>query len=278
MKKYITPGLILILAGLYFLVDALPGVDLPGSVFFLAVGLALLIARLTTGRYGLSIAGFVVFCLGAGWSAMELLKLPGMYGIVATLLSLALAFLLIHICEYPPHRPLAAAPGADSAGLRRPLLPRAHARDQRDPAPLLRADLPRDPDRAGRLAPRPRRAARPPRAAGCLVPAGLPARVGPPACVRPPARVGPSACVRPPSPRRTPGLCRMPSPRRTRSLFRTRSPVSEFSAAAAEPDASSLTPEQEAEFVLAQSDAAASAPAEDPAVTPEEPTERKDTL
>lgn len=52
MKKYITPGLILILAGLYFLVDALPGVDLPGSVFFLAVGLALLIARLTTGRYG----------------------------------------------------------------------------------------------------------------------------------------------------------------------------------------------------------------------------------
>ena len=100
MKKYITPGLILILAGLYFLVDALPGVDLPGSVFFLAVGLALLIARLTTGRYGLSIAGFVVFCLGAGWSAMELLKLPGMYGIVATLLSLALAFLLIHICEY----------------------------------------------------------------------------------------------------------------------------------------------------------------------------------
>ena len=61
MKKYITPGLILILAGLYFLVDALPGVDLPGSVFFLAVGLALLIARLTTGRYGLSIAGLDVY-------------------------------------------------------------------------------------------------------------------------------------------------------------------------------------------------------------------------
>ena len=55
-------------------------------------------------------------------------------------------------------------------------------------------------------------------------------------------------------------------------------PVSEFSAAAAEPDASPLTPEQEAEFVLAQSDAAASAQAEDPAVTPEKPTERKDTL
>ena len=55
-------------------------------------------------------------------------------------------------------------------------------------------------------------------------------------------------------------------------------PVSEFSAAAAESDASPLTPEQEAEFVLAQSDAPASAQAEDPAVTPEEPTERKDTL
>ncbi|MGI5884817.1 MAG: hypothetical protein ACOX83_07635 [Candidatus Spyradocola sp.] len=100
MKKAITPGLILIVAGLYFLVDALPGVDLPGSAFFLAVGLALLVARLTTGLWGLSIAGFVVFCLGAGWTALALLNVPGMYGIVATLLSLALAFLLIHICEF----------------------------------------------------------------------------------------------------------------------------------------------------------------------------------
>lgn len=54
--------------------------------------------------------------------------------------------------------------------------------------------------------------------------------------------------------------------------------MSEFSAAAAEPDASPHDAEQEAEFVLAQSDAAASAQAEDPALTPEEPTERKDTL
>ena len=100
MKKYFAPGLILIVAGLYFLIDALPGVALPGSAFLVAVGLALLIARLATRRCGFSIAGFVVLCLGLGWTAMELLALPGAYGIVITLLALALAFLLIHICEF----------------------------------------------------------------------------------------------------------------------------------------------------------------------------------
>ncbi len=100
MKKYFAPGLILIVAGLYFLIDALPGVALPGSAFLIAVGLALLIARLATRRCGFSIAGFVVLCLGLGWTAMELLALPGAYGIVITLLALALAFLLIHICEF----------------------------------------------------------------------------------------------------------------------------------------------------------------------------------
>lgn len=29
MKKYVTPGIVLILAGLYFLLGALPGVNLP---------------------------------------------------------------------------------------------------------------------------------------------------------------------------------------------------------------------------------------------------------
>lgn len=241
MKKYITPGLILILAGLYFLVDALPGVDLPGSVFFLAVGLALLIARLTTGRYGLSIAGFVVFCLGAGWSAMELLNLPGMYGIVATLLSLALAFLLIHICEYRRigHWPLLPALILLVFGVLFFLVLTPEINEILRPYyglifPVILIAL----------------------GVWLLVRGALRGR-----------RARPAAAFQQAS---QPVSDAQPTP--------DAQPVSEFSAAAAEPDASPLTPEQEAEFVLAQSDAAASAQAEDPALTPEEPTERKDTL
>lgn len=253
MKKYITPGLILILAGLYFLVDALPGVDLPGSVFFLAVGLALLIARLTTGRYGLSIAGFVVFCLGAGWSAMELLKLPGMYGIVATLLSLALAFLLIHICEYRRigHWPLLPALILLVFGVLFFLVLTPEINEILRPYyglifPVILIALGVWLLVRGAL--RGRRA----RPAASFQQASQPVS-GP----QPAPDAQPVSDAQPAS-----------GPQ----------PVSEFSAAAAEPDASPLTPEQEAEFVLVQSDAAASAPAEDPAVTPEKPTERKDTL
>lgn len=247
MKKYITPGLILILAGLYFLVDALPGVDLPGSVFFLAVGLALLIARLTTGRYGLSIAGFVVFCLGAGWSAMELLKLPGMYGIVATLLSLALAFLLIHICEYRRigHWPLLPALILLVFGVLFFLVLTPEINEILRPYyglifPVILIAL----------------------GVWLLVRGALRGRRARPAASFQQASQPVSG----------------PQPVSDAQPTPDAQPVSEFSATAAEPDASPLTPEQEAEFVLAQSDAAASAPAEDPAVTPEEPTERKDTL
>lgn len=259
MKKYITPGLILILAGLYFLVDALPGVDLPGSVFFLTVGLALLIARLTTGRYGLSIAGFVVFCLGAGWSAMELLKLPGMYGIVATLLSLALAFLLIHICEYRRigHWPLLPALILLVFGVLFFLVLTPEINEILRPYyglifPVILIAL----------------------GVWLLVRGALRGR-----------RVRPAAAFQQasqpaPGPQPVSGSQPAPGPQSVSDAqpASDAQPVSEFSAAAAEPDASPLTPEQEAEFVLAQSDAAASAPAEDPAVTPEEPTERKDTL
>ena len=241
MKKYITPGLILILAGLYFLVDALPGVDLPGSVFFLAVGLALLIARLTTGRYGLSIAGFVVFCLGAGWSAMELLKLPGMYGIVATLLSLALAFLLIHICEYRRigHWPLLPALILLVFGVLFFLVLTPEINEILRPYyglifPVILIAL----------------------GVWLLVRGALRGR-----------RARPAAAFQQAS-----------QPVSDAQPASDAQPVSEFSAAAAEPDASPLTPEQEAEFVLAQSDTAASAQAEDPAVAPEKPTERKDNL
>lgn len=100
MKKYVTPGIVLILAGLYFLLGALPGVNLPEGTFFVLVGLGLLIGRLTTGKCGLTISGFIVLCLGAGWMAADLLILPGKYASVVTPLALSLAFFLIHICEF----------------------------------------------------------------------------------------------------------------------------------------------------------------------------------
>lgn len=100
MKKYVTPGIVLILAGLYFLLGALPGVNLPEGTFFVLVGLGLLIGRLTTGKCGFTISGFIVLCLGAGWMAADLLMLPGKYASVVTPLALSLAFFLIHICEF----------------------------------------------------------------------------------------------------------------------------------------------------------------------------------
>ena len=99
MKKYVTPGIVLILAGLYFLLGALPGVNLPEGTFFVLVGLGLLIGRLT-GKCGFTISGFIVLCLGAGWMAADLLMLPGKYASVVTPLALSLAFFLIHICEF----------------------------------------------------------------------------------------------------------------------------------------------------------------------------------
>lgn len=100
MKKYVTPGIVLILAGLYFLLGALPGINLPEGTFFVLVGLGLLIGRLTTGKCGFTISGFIVLCLGAGWMAADLLILPGKYASVVTPLALSLAFFLIHICEF----------------------------------------------------------------------------------------------------------------------------------------------------------------------------------
>ena len=100
MKKYVTPGIVLILAGLSFLLGALPGINLPEGTFFVLVGLGLLIGRLTTGKCGFTISGFIVLCLGAGWMAADLLMLPGKYASVVTPLALSLAFFLIHICEF----------------------------------------------------------------------------------------------------------------------------------------------------------------------------------
>ena len=101
MKKYLVPGLILILAGVYFLIEALPGVSLPFGAFFALVGAALLVGRLfARGKYGLSIAGFLLLCLGLGWALLDVLSIGNQYVMVATPLAVSLAFFLVHICEY----------------------------------------------------------------------------------------------------------------------------------------------------------------------------------
>ena len=101
MKKYLVPGLILILAGVYFLIEALPGVSLPFGAFFALVGAALLVGRLfARGKYGLSIAGFLLLCLGLAWALLDVLSIGNTYVMVATPLAVSLAFFLVHICEY----------------------------------------------------------------------------------------------------------------------------------------------------------------------------------
>lgn len=97
MKKYVVPGLICVLLGLFLLINTL--VDLPGTVFLLVIGLAFLIARVVTGAYGLSIPGWILSCLGLGMTLREYFPVMGqMFPIM--LLSLSLAFLMIHITEF----------------------------------------------------------------------------------------------------------------------------------------------------------------------------------
>lgn len=101
MKKYLMPGLILILAGVYFLLDALPGLILPNGSFLVLVGIVLLISRmLTRGAYGFSIAGFIVLCLGASRMVMDLMMLQSKYTIAITPIAISVAFFLVHIFEY----------------------------------------------------------------------------------------------------------------------------------------------------------------------------------
>lgn len=101
MKKYLMPGLILILAGVYFLLDALPGIMLPDGSFLVLVGIVLLISRmLTRGAYGFSIAGFIVLCLGASRVVMDVMVLESKYAIAITPIAISMAFFLVHIFEY----------------------------------------------------------------------------------------------------------------------------------------------------------------------------------
>ena len=100
-RKYILPGLLLIFAGLYFLIAALPGIVMPAGLFFIAIGAALLISRLfARKRYGLTIAGFILLWLGAGKLMLDVLHIGAQYNLVSIPLSLALAFFMTHIFEY----------------------------------------------------------------------------------------------------------------------------------------------------------------------------------
>lgn len=100
-RKYILPGVILIFAGLYFFIASLPGISLPNGLFFIAIGAAMLVSRLFSHkRYGLTIAGFILFWLGAGRLLLDVLHIGAQYGLVAVPLALALSFFLTHIFEY----------------------------------------------------------------------------------------------------------------------------------------------------------------------------------
>ena len=100
-RKYIIPGLLLIFAGLYFLIAALPGILMPKGLFFIAIGAALLVSRLfARKRYGLTIAGFLLLWLGTGRLMLDVLHIGAQYALVSVPLSIALAFFMTHIFEY----------------------------------------------------------------------------------------------------------------------------------------------------------------------------------
>ncbi len=97
MKKQVLWGILLLLAGAYFLLAAL--FDLPGGIFLVFLGLAFLLARLVSGRAGLTIPGCLLFWLGAGLTLQHYVNLTSSDAAVV-FLSLSLGFLFIHILDF----------------------------------------------------------------------------------------------------------------------------------------------------------------------------------
>ncbi len=97
MKKQVLWGILLLLAGAYFLLAAL--FDLPGGIFLVFLGLAFLLARLVSGRAGLTIPGCLLFWLGAGQTLQHYFGLTNSEAAVF-FLSLSLGFLFIHILDF----------------------------------------------------------------------------------------------------------------------------------------------------------------------------------
>lgn len=97
MKKYVVPGVLLILAGLYLLLDVF--FQFPAFAFVIAIGLGFLLCRAITGYAGLTIPGCILLCLGTGLTLQFYFPfLGGAFPIMV--LSLSVAFLLIHILDF----------------------------------------------------------------------------------------------------------------------------------------------------------------------------------
>ncbi len=98
MKKSYLPGLILILLGSFLLLNQF--FDMSGSILLVFVGIGLLTVRFITGRFGFTIAGSVVLCLGLGGIVSDLHFLSGDLRSAIQLLLLAMGFFLMHIIDY----------------------------------------------------------------------------------------------------------------------------------------------------------------------------------
>jgi hypothetical protein len=100
-KKTILAGVLLILGGLYFLIDALPMLYMPAGSGMMIFGAWLLISRVVLRKRSLlSLAGFILLSIGTSRLMLTELAISGKYAIVATPLALSLSFFLTHIFEY----------------------------------------------------------------------------------------------------------------------------------------------------------------------------------
>ena len=100
-KKTILAGILLILGGIYFLIDSLPMLYMPAGSGMMILGAWLLISRMVLRKRSLlAMAGFILLSLGASRLMLSELAISGKYAMVATPLALALAFFLTHIFEY----------------------------------------------------------------------------------------------------------------------------------------------------------------------------------
>lgn len=97
MKKTVIWGVLLVLAGVYFLLSTL--FNLPAAIFLLFLGVAFLAVRCITGRYGYTIPGSLLAALGLGLTLQHYLPFTTS-GAALTLLCLSLGFLVMHLIDF----------------------------------------------------------------------------------------------------------------------------------------------------------------------------------
>lgn len=98
MRKNLLPGIVLILAGLYLLIDQFVPLSYGFGVAF--VGLALLSVRMVRGPRGFTIAGSIVLLSGLAMALADMELLSRDLTAVAVVGLLAVSFFLMHILDY----------------------------------------------------------------------------------------------------------------------------------------------------------------------------------